>query len=240
MKRKKRYRKKRPRKSKTRQSARIVGLMARIALGLVLFSVLWVGMYRWVNPPGTLLMLQRSWGKEANKETPDRKWLPYDALSENLKRAAITAEDAHFMQHVGFDKEAIKEAYRRNKTGDALRGGSTISQQTAKNVFLWPQRSWVRKGLEAWFTMLIEALWGKKRILEVYLNVIEMGNGVYGAEAACQYYYGKSAQALTKRQAALLVAILPDPRRWSPSQPTAFINRKTRNILRYMPYSQIP
>lgn len=186
-------------------------------------------------------MLQRSLSSETrNVEAPPRKWVAYENLSENLRRAVVAAEDARFMEHVGFDKKAIQEAYQRNRTGDKLRGGSTISQQTAKNVFLWPQRSWVRKGLEAWFTILIEALWGKERILEVYLNVIEMGRGVYGAEAACHYYYGKSAGSLTKRQAALLAAILPAPLRWSPGKPTAYINRKARNIIRYMPYSKIP
>lgn len=210
-------------------------------LYLIYFSIAWVALYRWVNPPITLLMLQRSWNapKKATKP-PERKWVPYKLLSENLKRAVIAAEDAHFMDHLGFDKKAIKSAYKRNNNGEKLRGGSTISQQTAKNIFLWPQRSWLRKGLEAWFTLLIEAFWGKQRILEVYLNSIEMGIGVYGAEAACQYYYHKPATALTKTQAAHLAAILPAPLRWSPLRPTPFIQRKARNILRYMPYSKIP
>src|SRR5690606_15289732 len=155
-------------------------------------------------------------------------------------QAAIAGEDAHFMDHWGFDREAIADAIERNKKGGRLRGGSTISQQTAKNVFLWPRRSWIRKGLETYFTVLIELFWGKKRILEVYLNVIETGDGLYGAEAAAQHYYGRSAERLTKRQAALLVAVLPNPRRWSPARPTAFINRKTNTIVRYMRYSKVP
>ena len=219
-----------------------LSVIARLLLYFIMFSLAWVGLYRWVNPPYTFLMLQNTWNlsEQEKQQVPKRKWLPYDALSENLKRAIIAAEDAHFMQHTGFDTQAIKTAYQKNKEGQPLRGGSTISQQTAKNIFLWPQRSWLRKGLEAWFTLLIEALWGKQRILEVYLNSIEMGRGVYGAEAACRYYYHKSASALTRSQAAHLAAILPAPTRWSPTQPSPFISRKAQNILRYMSHSSIP
>ena len=177
---------------------------------------------------------------EKHTKAVTRKWVAYEDLSDNLKRAAVASEDARFMLHAGFDTQAIKEAYQKNQSGQAIRGGSTISQQTAKNVFLWPQRSWVRKGFETWFTLLIEAFWGKKRILEVYLNIIEMGPRIYGAEAATTYYFNKPAVSLTKRQAALIVAVLPNPRRWSPNTPTNYINQKARRIVRYMPYSQIP
>jgi monofunctional biosynthetic peptidoglycan transglycosylase len=202
----------------------------------------WVLLLRFINPPVTWLMIQR--GIERKSEGKEwkitKKWVAYEDLSDNLKRAAIAAEDARFMEHWGFDGEAIADAYQRNKNGGKLRGGSTISQQTAKNVFLWPRRSWIRKGFEAYFTVLIELLWSKKRILEVYLNVIETGDGLYGAEAATRFYFNKSAQSLTKRQAALIVAVLPNPRRWSPSRPTAFINRKANTIVRYMNHSRIP
>lgn len=213
----------------------------RLVAYFVAFSIAWVLLYRFVNPPITWLMIQRNF---ENSQTPEkavkRKWINYEDISRNLKLAAVASEDARFMQHNGFDTKAINDAFQRNQSGGPIRGGSSISQQTAKNVFLWPHRSWLRKGFEAWFTILIEALWGKERILEVYLNVIEMGPGIYGAEAATQYYYSKSATSLTKRQAALLVAVLPNPRAWSPNRPTNFINRKTNTILRYMPHSQIP
>lgn len=220
---------------------KILHLFIRLVTYFIAFSIAWVLIFRFINPPVTWLMIQRNF---ENSEVPEkvikRKWINYEDISKNLKLASIASEDARFMQHGGFDTKAINQAFQRNRSGEPIRGGSTISQQTAKNVFLWPHRSWLRKGFEAWFTILIEALWGKERILEVYLNVIEMGPGIYGAEAATQFYYGKSAVSLTKRQAALLAAILPNPRVWSPNRPTNFINRKTNTILRYMPYSKIP
>lgn len=214
----------------------------RIALYFFAITIGWVVVLRFINPPITWLMVQRGFERQSDgKEWRiTKKWVRYDELSDNLKRAAVAGEDARFMEHWGLDRDAIANAYQRNKDGGRLRGGSTISQQTAKNVFLWPRRSWIRKGFETYFTLLIELFWGKKRILEVYLNVIETGDGLYGAEAAAQHYYGKSAQSLTKRQAALLIAVLPNPRRWSPAKPTAFINRKARTIARYIGYSKIP
>lgn len=207
-----------------------------------IITIAWVVLLRFINPPITWLMIQR--GVERKSEGKEwlikKDWIRYGDLSDNLKRAAIAGEDARFLKHWGFDRDAIRDAYQRNKDGGRLRGGSTISQQTAKNVFLWPRRSWVRKGFETYFTVLIELVWSKKRILEVYLNVIETGDGLYGAEAAAQHYFGKSARSLTKRQAALLVSVLPNPRRWSPEKPTAFINRKANTIVRYMGYSEVP
>ncbi len=202
----------------------------------------WVILLRFINPPITWLMVQRGIERKAEgKEWKiTKKWIRYDDLSDNLKRAAIAGEDARFMTHWGLDREAIADAYQRNKTGGRLRGGSTISQQTAKNVFLWPRRSWIRKGFETYFTLLIELFWSKKRILEVYLNVVETGDGLYGAEAATQHYFGKSARSLTKRQAALIIAVLPNPRRWSPAKPTTFINRKANTIVKYMGHSRVP
>ncbi len=214
----------------------------RVACYFFAVTIGWVILLRFINPPVTWLMVQRGIERKADgKEWKiTKKWVRYDDLSDNLKRAAIAGEDARFMEHWGLDREAIADAYQRNKEGGRLRGGSTISQQTAKNVFLWPRRSWIRKGFETYFTLLIELFWSKKRILEVYLNVIETGDGLYGAEAATQYYFGKSAQSLTKRQAALIVAVLPNPRRWSPAKPTAYINRKAYTIVRYMGHSKVP
>lgn len=228
-------------KEPTSKKKKVLRFFIRLMNYFIAFSIAWVLIYRFINPPVTWLMIQRNFeNSEIPKKVIKRKWINYEDISRNLKLAAIASEDARFMQHSGFDTKAINQAFQRNQSGEPIRGGSTISQQTAKNVFLWPHRSWLRKGFEAWFTILIEALWGKERILEVYLNVIEMGPGVYGAEAAAQFYYDKSAISLTKRQAALLAAILPNPRVWSPNRPTNFINRKTNTILRYMPYSKIP
>ena len=214
----------------------------RVVCYFFAITIVWVLLFTFINPPITWLMIQRGFERkgEGKEWKITKEWVRYEDLSDNLKRAAIAGEDARFLEHWGFDREAILDAYERNKGGSRLRGGSTISQQTAKNVFLWPRRSWIRKGFETYFTLLIELCWSKKRILEVYLNVIETGDGLYGAEAAAQHYYGKSARSLTKRQAALLIAVLPNPRRWSPAKPTAFINRKANTIVRYMNYSRIP
>ncbi|MEH6306861.1 monofunctional biosynthetic peptidoglycan transglycosylase [Olivibacter sp. CPCC 100613] len=215
---------------------------AHLALYFMIITGGWVFIFRFINPPITWLMLQR--GVERKFDGKDWKlekhWVSYDELSDNLKKAAIAGEDANFMEHAGFDIRAIRDAYKKNQAGKAMRGGSTISQQTAKNVFLWPGRSWVRKGFESYFTILIELLWGKKRILEVYLNVIETGDGLYGAYAATRTNFNKPASSLTKRQAALIIAVLPNPRRWSPARPTAYINRKANAIVRYMGHSIIP
>ncbi len=199
-------------------------------------TILWVIVYRFVNPPVTWLMLQRGFERKAGGKDwkIDKKWRDLDKMSDNLKYAAISGEDAGFMNHFGFDPHAIQKAYLKNKAGKPMRGGSTISQQTAKNVFLWPGRSWLRKGFEAYFTVLIELFWNKDRILEVYLNVIEMGDGIYGAEAACYEYYHRSSERLTKRQASLLVAIFPNPRKWTPEHPTRYILYKSAIIRRNM------
>ncbi len=215
---------------------------ARIVILFFGFSIFWVLLLTVMNPPVTYLQLQRAFErKTAGKEWKiEKKWLDYDVMSDNLKRAAIAGEDAHFLTHNGFDTQAIKQAFEKNQAGKKLRGGSTISQQVAKNVFLWPERSWLRKGLETYFTVLIEIFWSKKRIMEVYLNVIEMGQGVYGAEAAAQYYYHKSAKSLTKKEAALIIAILPSPQKWDARRPSAYVNRRANSIVRYMNYYSIP
>ena len=199
-------------------------------------TILWVLIYRFIDPPVTWLMVQRGFERKIDGKDwkMEKSWRDFDELSDNLKYAAMAGEDAQFLKHWGFDVKSIQKAYNKNQAGKPIRGGSTISQQTAKNVFLWPGRSWIRKGFEAYFTTLIELLWSKKRIMEVYLNVIEMGDGIYGAEAATRFYYKKPATRLSKAQAALLIAVLPNPRRWTPAKPTPYIYHKQYLILRNM------
>ncbi len=214
-------------KPKTRLG-RLVGMafMVLLLVGVV-GPVLTVIVYRFVPPPLTFLMVQRMFeGKGL-----DRKWIALDDMSPALPRAVIAAEDAKFCQHNGFDFTAMQKAMKNNERRPGkIRGGSTISQQTAKNVFLWPQRSYVRKGLEAYFTVLIETVWGKKRIMEVYLNSIEMGPGIYGAEAAAQRYFRVSAADLSTAQAARMAAILPSPLKWKAAKPGPYVKRRSRKI----------
>lgn len=211
-------------------------IIRKVALWFFAITFIWVLLLRFVNPPITYLMIQRGFERQAEgKEWKiEKSWLDIEDLSNNLKRAALAGEDASFLNHWGFDFKAMEKAFEKNQKGKKIRGGSTISQQTAKNVFLWPGRSYIRKAFEAYFTILIELLWGKERILEVYLNVIEMGDGIYGAEAATQKYFGKSAHSMTKSQAALIIAVLPNPLRWNPSRPTRFVYYKQGLILRNM------
>ncbi|MED5460140.1 MAG: monofunctional biosynthetic peptidoglycan transglycosylase, partial [Pseudomonadota bacterium] len=189
-------------------------LVWRGALGFVVLSVALVLLFRFVPPPGSMVMVERKVQSWINSEPIDiqRQWRSWENLSSNAKLAVISAEDQRFPQHRGFDFVEMRRAWEASRDGERLRGASTLSQQTAKNVFLWSGRSWVRKGLEAWFTLLIETLWGKQRILEVYLNVAEWDTGVFGLEAAANHYFGASGSALTERQASLLAAILPNPR----------------------------
>ncbi len=214
----------------------IIGLIKKAIFWFLAISLVWVLIYRFINPPITFLMLQRAVERKIDGKDLkiDKSWIRIEDVSTNLKRAAIAGEDINFLNHRGFDFKAMETAFEKNKKGKKVRGGSTISQQTAKNVFLWPGRSYIRKAFEAYFTVLIELLWGKERILEVYLNVIEMGDGIYGAEAAVQNYWGKSASSMSKSQAALLVAVLPNPLRWSPARPTRFVYYKQGLILRNM------
>lgn len=216
-----------------RRSGRILG---KLLLWFFALSLLWVLIYRFVNPPVTLLMVQRNFERKADGKPGKitKKWVKFDEISEPMKRAAVAAEDQLFLKHLGFDVKAIEKAYESNAKGKKIRGGSTISQQTAKNVFLWPGRSFIRKGFEAYFTLLIEVLWSKERILEVYLNVIEMGDGIYGAEAASQAYFGKSCRKLSRAEAALIAACFPNPLRWTPRRPTAYIYHRQSLIMRNM------
>lgn len=212
-------------------------IAARVFLWFLMVSVFWVLFYRFVNPPITLLMVIRNVERKSDGKAfkMDKKWVKFSDISDNMKRAAVSGEDQLFLKHIGFDVKAIEKAFKNNeKNGKRVKGGSTISQQTAKNVFLWPDRSWVRKGFEAYFTLLIEILWSKERILEVYLNVIEMGDGIYGSEAAAQTFFSKSSNQLTKSEAALIVACFPNPIRWSPKKPTAYIYHRQYLIMRNM------
>jgi monofunctional biosynthetic peptidoglycan transglycosylase len=202
----------------------------------VLGSIFFVVLYRFVNPPATLLMIERGFErKAAGKDWKiDKTWKHFDEIADPMKRAAVAAEDQTFLENHGFDFRAIEKAIKKNEHSKKLIGGSTISQQTAKNVFLWPGRSIVRKGFEAWFTLLMELFWSKKRIMEVYLNVIEMGDGIYGVEAASQAYFNKPASALTNQQAAAIAVIFPSPLKWSATHPTRYLRHRQYLIMKNM------
>ncbi|MBU1347980.1 MAG: monofunctional biosynthetic peptidoglycan transglycosylase [Alphaproteobacteria bacterium] len=180
-----------------------------------------------VAPPPLTLLMAREFVAGRGL---DYRWRSLDEISPNLVASAIAAEDARFCGHGGFDMQAIEKALKNNERGRKVRGGSTISQQTAKNVFLWPGRDWVRKGFEAGYTVLIETVWSKRRIMEVYLNVAEMGPGVYGAEAAARHWFGKSAADLTPREAARIAAILPSPRRYDAGSPGPYVRRRASSV----------
>jgi len=210
--------------------------LARIALwvisGFIIGSILLVALYRYLPPPGTPLMLLR--GVEGYGI--HKSWTSFDQISANLVRAIIASEDTRFCNHHGFDWNAIETAWDRYRSRrGGLLGASTISMQTAKNVFLWPGRDWVRKAFEAYFTVLIEIAWGKQRIMEVYLNVVEWGPGIYGAEAAARHYFHKPAAALTIGEAVRLAAVLPDPLNWSPLRPTRRVLARSAGIYSNMP-----
>jgi monofunctional glycosyltransferase len=209
---------------------RVLRLLARAAGLFFLISVLWAALYTALPVPITPLMVIRL--VEGYGFSKD--WVAYDAISPNLPRAAIAAEDSGFCAHHGFEWEAIENAWSRNQHSRRIRGGSTISNQTAKNAFLWPDRTYPRKALEYYFTGLIELMWSKKRILEVYLNLVEFGPGVYGAEAAAQTYFHKPASSLSRREAALLVSVLPSPLKWSVAKPGPYVQSRTATIMARM------
>ena len=207
-----------------RLAVALVQLMAVFVLG----SVLWVLAYRVIDPPFTLTIA----GDVACGQGVTRNWLAIDRIDRDMVRAAIGAEDAAFCTHHGFDYDAIEAAMRRNAGGGrVLRGGSTISQQTAKNAFLWQGGGWFRKGLEAWFTLLIERLWGKRRIMEVYLNLAETGIGTYGVDAGARRYFRHGAQSLTPAEAAAIAAVLPLPKKREGVAPAGFTRRYGRAIV---------
>lgn len=213
-----------------RALARAGGVGARAAgwafAAVILAPVLLGAVYRFAPPPGTLTMATRAIGGVA----VTRQWAGLDEISPHLVRAVIAAEDSRFCLHKGIDFEAIEKAAADNKRGKRRRGGSTITQQTAKNVFLWQGGGWFRKGLEAWFALAGETVWGKRRTMELYLNVAEWGDGYFGAEAAARGRFGKSAKDLTKQEAALLAAVLPSPNKWRAVNPGPYVKRRAATI----------
>ncbi|WP_255448548.1 monofunctional biosynthetic peptidoglycan transglycosylase [Telmatospirillum sp. J64-1] len=204
----------------------VLGMAAALAILLVVLPLLLMLAYRFVPPPGTPLMLIRL----AQGEGLEKDWVPLSSISSNLQRAVIASEDSRFCTHRGFDWGAIEHAVAQWREGGRVLGASTISMQTSKNLFLWPDRTMLRKGVEAWLTVLLETVLPKQRILEIYLNIAEWGPGIYGAEAAARTHFGKSAQNLTTREAALLAAVLPAPRSWSPSRPSNHVSRRAATI----------
>jgi len=222
---------------------KVFRILLKFFLWFIGISVLLVIVYRFVPPPITPLMIQRLVEQKMDgKELKlDKDWVPLEDISPSFPLAVITSEDQKFEEHFGFDLQAIEKAQKYNERhkGKKTKGASTISQQTAKNVFLFPARSWVRKAFEVYFTFLIELFWSKERIMEMYLNVIEMGPGVYGAEAAAHYYFNKPALKLNNSESAAIAAILPNPLKWSAAKPTPYINHKKAWILRHMRYMDL-
>ena len=209
--------------------------ITRLLVWIIVFffgsTIAAVVIYKWMPVYITPLMITRS---IENDDEMQHKWVPIEEISENMALAVVSSEDNLFMSHSGFDFEQIQKAIEEAEKTGRQRGASTISQQTAKNVFLWNGRSWVRKGLEAYFTVLIELIWGKERIMEVYLNSIEIGPGIYGAEAVAQAHFGKSASKLTRREAALIAATLPNPLKYSSKNPSKYMRKRQHQITRLM------
>jgi monofunctional biosynthetic peptidoglycan transglycosylase len=234
------FRANKPKQTARKDSGTFISKVKRFLFKTMLWffglSIFFVVLYKFVPVPFTPLMIFRVVeNKWAGKEIYfSHDWEPIENISTNLQKAVIASEDGTFLSHNGFDFTAMQKAYKNNERGRRIKGGSTISQQTAKNVFLWQGRSYLRKGLEAYFTVLIEFIWGKERIMEVYLNSIEMGNGVYGAEAATQHWYRKNTTSLTKMQAAGIAAILPNPRKYSATSSSSYINNRKAKIVRIM------
>lgn len=207
----------------------------KLPLLLLALSVLQVLALRFIDPPFTAFMAARqlqAWGAGDWRYRVAYDWRDLDAIAPSLPLSLVAAEDQNFASHDGFDFSAIEKARANNARGRRLRGASTISQQLAKNLFLWSGRSWVRKGIEAWYTVLIEALWPKRRILEVYANVVEFGDGVYGAQAAARSFWRKDAARLSPDESARLAAVLPNPRRYSATRPGPYVQRRARWIER--------
>jgi monofunctional glycosyltransferase len=200
-------------------------------------SIIGAIVFAFLPIPFTPLMITRTWEQmwDGDRSVRLKKdWVSLDNISTEMQLAVVCSEDQDFLEHEGFDFKAIKKAYKYNKTHKKKRGASTISQQTAKNAFLWPSRSWLRKGLEVYFTFLIEVLWSKERIMTIYLNIIEFGDGIYGAEAAAKHYFNKSAKDISRSEAALLAAILPSPLRYSVSNPQSNVRERQHWIMRQM------
>lgn len=211
---------------------RVFRICLKLFLWCMAVTVVWTICYRYVPVPTTISMI--TYSGDRPKGGIRHQWIPIERITPSIQLAVICAEDQKFLNHRGFDLRAIKQAYQHNKQGGRMRGGSTISQQTAKNVFLWQQRSWLRKGLEVYFTFLIETFWSKERILEVYLNSVEMGPGVFGVEEAAQYWFGKSASSLSRAQSAALAAILPNPSMYKADPPSSYIQNRRDWIIKQM------
>ncbi len=208
----------------------------RIVFLVLVLSLLGLLAGRFLNPPVTITQI----GGLVKYGKLDRDYIPLSEMGSAIQKAVVAAEDQKFFQHTGFDYAAIQKAMQHNEEGKKLRGGSTISQQTAKNIFLWQGRSWARKGLEAGFTFAMEALWPKEVILERYLNSIEMGQGVFGIQAASQYYFSKDAQNLTKSEAAYIAATLPNPKKYDPRNPSSYLRKRHNWILKQMAHVRLP
>jgi monofunctional biosynthetic peptidoglycan transglycosylase len=213
---------------------RLFRFFGKLVLWGVLLSVGLVVLFKFVPVPLTPLMVIRYFENANETKTWKHDWVSMDNISKNIQLAVICSEDQKFLDHNGFDIQAIEKAYKQNKKGRRIKGASTISQQTAKNVFLWPKRSWLRKGLEVYFTFLIETIWSKERILEVYLNSIEMGNGIYGAEAASEHWFKKSAANLSAYEAAAIVSVLPNPRKYRANPASPYIQKRKQWIVKQM------
>ena len=205
---------------------RLAGWIVKLVLAFFLISILWVLAYRFINPPITFTMI----GDLVAGRGATRDWMPIGQIDRDMVRASIAAEDSKFCQHSGLDFEAIEDAMKRNASGGRIRGGSTISQQTAKNAFLWNGGGYARKGVEAWFTFLIEHLWGKRRIMEVYLNLAETGIGTYGVNAGSERYFGHDASAMSPTEAARIAAVLPLPKKRGAVAPKGFTRRYGNTI----------
>lgn len=216
------YKRRRPRPL----ARRLVGWIVKLVLVFFLGSILWVLAYRFINPPITFNMV----GDLVHGRGAKRQWMPIGQIDRDMVRASIAAEDSKFCSHHGFDVEAIEDAMKRNASGGRIRGGSTISQQTAKNAFLWNGGGYPRKAVEAWFTFLIEHLWGKRRIMEVYLNLAETGIGTYGVNAGSERYFGHDASAMSPTEAARIAAIYPLPKKRGAIAPKGFTRRYGNTI----------
>lgn len=209
----------------------LVGLLKLLAV-FVLLSFTWVVAYKYISPPITGMMIYKWWKQE--NYTIDYSWKDIKEINSSVPLAIISSEDQKFLDHNGFDVEAIKKAIESNKDSKKVRGASSISQQVAKNVFLLPTKSYLRKGLEVYFTFLIELVWGKQRIMEVYINVVELGEGVFGAEAAAQKYFKKSAKKLSRQNAALMATALPNPLIYKLKSPSGYMLKRSNWVLRQM------
>jgi monofunctional biosynthetic peptidoglycan transglycosylase len=211
--------------------------LVKLVFGFLIVSVVSVLLFRWIAPPTSSFMLQRqydAWAAGDQDFELHHQWVNWQQISPSIKMAAITSEDQAFADHWGIDLQSIQKAVKEYEQGEDLRGASTITQQVAKNMFLWPASSFFRKGVEAYFALLIELLWSKQRILEVYLNIVEFGDGIYGVESAAQHYFNTSAAKLSKFQSALMVTALPAPKRYNLADPSNYMLERRSWVLRYM------